>query len=82
LNSNSNTLLIIFKPSQGELVWELHISPYNHANLNSQYTSSRQIGILGNLSDFFKKVWTPNKFGSNLKEVFVPGFLIQILFRI
>jgi hypothetical protein len=82
LNSNSNTLLIIFKPSQGELVRELQISPYNHANLNSQSLRTSQIGIFGNFSDFSKQVSTPNKFRSNLKAVLLPGFLIQILFQI
>jgi hypothetical protein len=54
--------------------------PYNHANLNSQYGRLRQIVILGNLPDLSKEVWTPNKLGSNLKEVLLAGFLIQILF--
>jgi hypothetical protein len=37
---------------------------------------------LGNLSDFSKQVWIPNKFKSNSKSVWLPGFLIQILFQI
>jgi hypothetical protein len=81
LNSNSNPLSSVFKPSQMELVWKPQTSPYNHANINSQSRRSRQIGILGNFSGFSKQVWTPNKFRSNLKVVLFLGFLIQILFQ-
>jgi hypothetical protein len=36
----------------------------------------------GEFVRFFQTSLNPNKFGSNLKEVFLPGFLIQIIFRI
>jgi hypothetical protein len=65
---------------QGKLVWKLQISACNHANLNSQSRRARQIRILRNLSDFFKPVWTPNKFGPNSKAVLIPGILVRILF--
>jgi hypothetical protein len=57
LNSNSNSLLFFFKPSQMELVWKLQLLPYSHTNLNSPSGRSRKIGILGNLSGFFQQVW-------------------------
>jgi uncharacterized integral membrane protein len=38
--------------------------------------------ILGNLSDFSKQVWIPNKFKSISNLVLFSGFLIQILFLI
>jgi hypothetical protein len=63
-----------------EACMKLQILPYNHANLNSRSRMSRQIRILGNLSDFSKPGLAPNKFGSNLKAVFFPRILIQILF--
>jgi hypothetical protein len=61
---------------------ETLILSYNHANLNPYSRRARQIRILGNLSDFSKQVWIPNKFKSNSKSVWLPGFLIQILFQI
>jgi hypothetical protein len=71
---------LFFKPSQMGLVWKLQNLPYNHTILNSQSERSRQIGILGNLSDFSKQVWTSNKLGPNSKAVLLSGFLIQIIF--
>jgi hypothetical protein len=58
------------------------IFPYDHDNLNSHFGRSRQIGILGNLLDFFKHVSTPNKFSSNSIAVWLPGIVIQILLGI
>jgi hypothetical protein len=75
-------LSYVFKPSQMELVWKMQILPYNYINLNSYSGRPRQIGILGNLSDFFKHVWISNKFSSNSEAVFLLGILIQIMFVI
>jgi hypothetical protein len=72
----------IFKPSKMELVWKLQNFPYNYVNLNLHSGRSRQIRILGNLSDFLKHVWDSNKFSSNSRAVLLPGFLIQIMFEI
>jgi hypothetical protein len=82
LNSNSNPFSLILKPSHQGRVWNLQILSCNHENLNSYSGRLRQIGIFGNLSDFSKPVWIPNKFELNSKIVLLLGFLIQILFRI
>jgi hypothetical protein len=60
---------------------ETLILPCNHASLISNSVTARQIRILGNLSDFFKQVWIPNKFKSNSKSILLPGFLIQLYFE-
>jgi hypothetical protein len=82
VNSNLNPLFFIFKPSQMELVWKLQILTYNYGNLNSHSGSSIQISILGNLSDFYKHVCTPNKFSPNSKAIWILEFLVQILLGI
>jgi hypothetical protein len=71
-----------FKPSQLELVWKLRILPYNDANLNSYFGRPRQIIISGNLLDFSKQVWTPNKLQPFSNAVLLSVISIQILFRI
>jgi hypothetical protein len=49
----------------------------HHANINSYYGRARQIRILGNLSDFSKQVWIPNKFKSNSISVLILAFLMK-----
>jgi hypothetical protein len=63
-----------------ELVWNLWVLLYNHANINSHSGRTGQVRILGNLSDFSKPVWAPNNFGPNSKEILLAGILIQFLF--
>jgi hypothetical protein len=47
---------LFFQTKSKEACIELQFLPYNHANLNSHSGRSRQIRILGNLSDFSKDV--------------------------
>jgi hypothetical protein len=53
-----------------ELAWELEISPYNHANLNSHSGRSRQIRILGEFTRIFPNQIEPQQIRRKFKAYF------------